>query len=225
MPGKISKKASAFLVLAVLAVWIAEDVYVPRYHDLRSFDAAGVASLETAMWRSYYDHRAFDLFLELTQLLRQEYGMPFWRSALAGYHAAKAAQVFQRGHNRSEYELALPDLLAYYNLVLRTSASAFDLNAVSRLELEWWIVHRESARRAPGDLESALARLQAEIYKLPVDRFAEHARARAQAMVVRDTKAESGLAASDWKQIGELLALSWSSLHGQVNVDLDRSLR
>jgi hypothetical protein len=53
-------------------VWIAEDLYLPRPHDLGSFDPVRVASLETAMWRSYYDHHAFDLFNELTQLLRRE---------------------------------------------------------------------------------------------------------------------------------------------------------
>jgi hypothetical protein len=139
--------------------------------------------------------------------------MPFWRSAVAGYHAAKAAEVFQRGQNRSEYELVLPDLVASYRLILRTSASAFDVNAVARLELEWWVVQRERERHAPGDLETALARLQGEIYGLPVERFAEYARARAQAMVVKD----SGRASADWGQIEELLAASWRALHRVVN--------
>jgi len=201
------------IVAFVAAAWIAEDLYVPRHHDLRSFDPVRVAALETDMWRSYYDHRAFALFTGLTELLRHEYGMPFWRSALAGYHAAKAAEVFQRGHNRAEYERALPDLAAYYRLILRTGATTFDVDAVSRLELEWWIVHRERDRNPPGALEASLAALQAAIYHVPAERFAEHAKARAEAMVVRDTKA----AAPDWARIDDLLARSWSALHAEVN--------
>jgi len=194
------------------ALWITEDLYFPRRHDLRSFDPVQVASLETAMWRSYYDHRALDLFAELTRLLRQEYGMPLWRSWLAAYHAARAAEVFQRGHNRGEYERALPDLVSFYRLILRTSSADFDVSAAARLELEWWIVHRERERHPPGDLEQALAVLQAEIYHLPAERFAEHARARAEAMLLRDARA----AGADWSEIGRLLSLSWSSLHRAV---------
>jgi hypothetical protein len=35
---------------------------------------------------------------------------------------------------------------------------------VARLELEWWIVHREVDDHPPGDLEAALAALAAELY-------------------------------------------------------------
>lgn len=217
MSMKVSKKAAILAVPAILTVWIAEDLYFPRHHDLRRFDPARVASLETAMWRSYYDHHAFELFTELTQLLRQEYGMPFCRSVVAGYHAAKAAEVFQRGHSRGEYERALPDLVAYYHLILRSSASAFDPDAVARLELEWWIVHRERDHFPPRDLEVALSRLQAEIYQLPFTGFAEHARARARAMQIRDTQADTGLTASDWARIDELLTRSWAALRAEVN--------
>ena len=209
----MAMRRKILMAAVALAAWIAEDLYVPRHHDLRSFDPERVAVLETGMWRSYYEHRALALFTELTQLLRQEYGMPFWRSALAGFHAAKAAEVFQRGHNRAEYEHALPDLVAYYDLVLRTSASSFDVEAVSRLELEWWIVHRERDRHPPGALEASLAALQSAIYHVPAERFRDHAQARAEAMAVRDTKAD----APDWARIDGLLARSWSALHAEVN--------
>src|SRR5260370_35865875 len=89
----------------------------------------------------------------------------------------------------------------------------FDVDRAACRALEWWISHRERAKHAPGDLDKALAELQAEIYRMPVDRLMEHGRLRAEAMTIRDTKAESGgVTEEDWARINELLRQSWRSL-------------
>jgi hypothetical protein len=50
------------------------------------------------------------------------------------------------------------------------------------------------------------------------DKLAEHARLRAEAMEIRDTKAEQGgVTEEDWRRIDELLHQSWRSLHAAVN--------
>src|SRR2546423_815425 len=109
---------------------------------------------------------------------------------------------FQRGQQRSDYEKALPDLVKYYQSIRRMSDQPFEVDRVARLELEWWIVHRQRAQHQPGDLDRALAELQAAIYNLPVDRFMEHGRLRAEAMSIRDTKAEDGgVTEADWQRI------------------------
>ncbi|MBZ5728288.1 MAG: hypothetical protein LAP87_25295 [Acidobacteriia bacterium] len=216
MAAAARKRAFVLLLVAALALWIALDLYLPLHHDLRRFAPVQVAALETAMWRSYYDHRPIALFRELTTLLRQEYGMPLWRSGVAAYRAAHAARVFQRGRSRGDYELALPDLVSYYGLIRRSSSTPFDVGEAARLELEWWIVHRERASHASGDLDTALARLQAAIYSLPAARFAMHARYRSEAMRIRDAQAGQGLTAVDWRRIEQLLRLSWGSLHSAV---------
>ena len=65
----------------------------------------------------------------------------------------------------------------------------------------------------PGDLDRALAELQAAIYNVPVERLMEHGRLRAEAMTIRDTKAEQGgVTEADWARINELLQQSWRSL-------------
>ena len=89
----------------------------------------------------------------------------------------------------------------------------FDVYKTAQLELEWWIIHRQRAQHEPGDLARALAELQAEIYRMPVDRLMEHGRLRAEAMTIRDTKAEQGgVTEEDWAKIDELLKQSWTSL-------------
>jgi hypothetical protein len=149
----------------------------------------------------------------MSELLRTQYNLPLVRSNTVAYQAAKAAFVFKEGHNRAEYEKALPNLISYYQSIHKVSDIDFDIEQAAKLELEWWIVHRERKQHAPGDLDRALADLPAAIYHVPVDRMMEHARLRAEAMTIRDNRAEAGgVSEADWQRIGELLVESWRSL-------------
>lgn len=204
--------------ILVAAGYIAYDLYSPRQTKMRQFDANDVARLETAMWRSYYSRQRVKLFNEASELLRTQYRLPFFRSNTVAFRAAKAAFVFKDGHNRAEYERALPDLIKFYAWIREVSDTPFDIDRAAKLELEWWIIHRERAQHAPGDLDRALAELQAEIFQIPADRLMEHARLRAEAMKIRDEKAAAGgVTEEDWRKIEELLRASWSSLLKAVN--------
>ena len=212
--------AVAAAVLLAAIGYVVYDLGAPRAHDLRRFDPDEVARLETEMWRSYYGRQRVQLFLEMTELLRSQYDLPFVRSNVDGFYAARSAFVFKGGHNREECERALPDLVRYYGDLRAASSTAFDVDRVSRLELEWWIIHRERASHDPQDLANALAALPAAIYGVPPESLMEHARLRAEAMRIRDTEADAGgVSEDDWARIDELLHRSWRSLHAAVNAD------
>ena len=201
------------VVLVLLVAGVLFDLYYPRTAKLREFDPDEVARLETAMWRSYYDKQHLKLFNQLSELLRTQYHMPLVRSNEVAYYGANAAFVFKQGSKRSEYEEALPDLKKFYGEIRKISDIPFDVDRVSQLELEWWIIHRERGQHKPGDLDRALAELQAEIYHVPVEKLLEHGRLRSEAMMIRDNKAEQGgVTEADWARIGELLKQSWRSL-------------
>src|SRR5258705_1587234 len=201
------------LVLFAISAWVLYDLYAPRTAHLREFDADEVARLETAMWRSYYEKAQVRLFKQLSELLRTQYDMPLIRSNQVAYYAANAAFVFKDGKQRSDYEEALPDLVKFYQSLRNMSDIPFDADRAARLELEWWIIHRERAKHPPGDLERALAELQAEIYRIPIERLLEHGRLRAEAMTIRDTRDDTGgVTEADWARIDELLHQSWRSL-------------
>jgi hypothetical protein len=209
----------ALLLIVVAAIaYTAFDLLGPRSSRMRGFDPDEVARLETAMWRSYYDKQQLRLYNQMTELLRSQYNLPFIRSNTVAYQAARAAFVFKDGHNRQEYERALPYLVSFYTAIRKVSDIPFDVERASRLELEWWIVHRERDKHPPGDLAVALAALSSELYQMPEEVFAEHARLRAEAMTIRDKKAEAGgMTEADWAKIDELLHLSWQSLFKAVN--------
>lgn len=201
----------------ILLAYIGFDLYAPRQSKLREFNPEEVARLETAMWRSYYNKERFKLFKQMAEILRTQYNLPIVRSNTVAYQAAKAAFVFKDGKSRSDYEKALPNLINYYASIHQVSDIDFDVNKAAKLELEWWIIHRQRKQHQPGDLERSLAELPAEIYHLPVESMMEHARLRAEAMTIRDDRAESGgVSEMDWQRIGELLNASWKALHQEV---------
>jgi hypothetical protein len=181
--------------------------------DIRSFDYREIARMDTRMWQSYYARERVKLFGQLARLLREQYGAPFLRSHLIAYYAARAAFVFKDGHNRPEYEKALPPLTRLYAQINRMSREPIDADRAARLELEWWIIHRQRQHHRPDALEWALARTAAAIYHQPAEAMLPHARYRAAAMRIRDTKAiNGGLQAEDWRQIESLLLHSWREL-------------
>jgi hypothetical protein len=207
----------ASLLVALLAAWIAFDLLVPTHHDLRDFDGHEVGRLETAMWRSYYEHRSTALFTELIELLQKQFHLPFWQACEGAWYAAHSAVVFQVGHSHEEYARALPDLDRYYAIIRNASTSDFNVHRAAVLELDWWIVHRERAQHPVEDLYRSLAILQAEIYRIPPNQFSEHARLRGDAMLIRDaTAAGAGTSESDWRRIGEMLDRSWGALQESV---------
>lgn len=213
MPAKRSILKALIVIIAIIGGWVLYDLFWPRQAHLREFDPDEVARLETAMWRSYYEKQRVQLFRQLSELLRTQYDMPLVRSNQVAYYAADAAFVFKKGKQRADYELALPALRKLYQSIRDMSDIQFDVERAARLELEWWIIHRERAKHVPGDLDRALAELQAEIYRIPIEPLMEHGRLRAEAMTIRDTKAATGgVTEADWAKIDELLRESWSSL-------------
>lgn len=211
--------------LFALALWLGLDAAASRRHSLRDFDPHAVARLETATWRSYYEHRPVQLFLELTQLLRTQYHVSIVDSLGAAFASAAAAERFQPGRTHADYGRALPDLERFYAIVGAGSDTAFDPQTAARLELAWWIVHRERVQRANAGparhdaaLETALAALQAHIYKIPAQLLREHARARSDAMLLRDARAAAGgVGAAGWDEIERLLDRAWSSMRANLS--------
>jgi hypothetical protein len=217
-PARLKKRWILLILLVVVAGWVVYDLYGPRSSSLRRFDPNEVARLETAMWRSYYNKERLRLFNQLAELMRTQYNLPFVRSNAVAYQAAKAAFVFKDGRNRTDYEKALPNLVSFYSSIRQVSDIPFDVDRAARLEVEWWIIHRERKSHPAGDLDRALAELPAELYRVPAERLMDHARLRAEAMTIRDNKAEAGgVTEEDWARIGELLRESWKSLYDAVN--------
>src|SRR5690348_17098920 len=135
-------------VVAPLAAAAAVVAYAawPRKADLRAFDPAGTAQLETAMWRDYYEKHYLRLFYHLYESSRTQVGFSPLDSVRIALAAAQAAKAFQPTHSRREAAAALPHLVVYYSLLGGAAPAAFDVQQLADLELDWWQARREAVR-------------------------------------------------------------------------------
>ncbi len=211
-------RRAILVTLVVLIGYAAADLFWPLHRDLSRFDPIATGTFETKMWRSYYDRQHVALFLELAQTLRTQYRFPWLRSYVGAYYGALAAFTFKEGKERGDYEKALPALQTYFGLIHNTGNRDFDVAHTARVELEWWIVHRQRDRYPPGALASACAQAAASLYMVPANSTLEHGQLRAQAMLLRDAREEAGgVTDADWATIESLLHRSYLSLQHAVS--------
>jgi hypothetical protein len=97
--GAMVAKMVAWLPVAAIAVAVAYAA-APRSADLRGFDPAGMARLETAMWRDYYERHYPSLFYHLYESSRTQFGFSPLDSVRIALSAAQAAKTFQPTHSR-----------------------------------------------------------------------------------------------------------------------------
>ena len=218
---RATRWVGAAVVLAGAGWAVGRIARGPARVDIRAFDPDEVARLERAMWRSYYDRRRLRLFGQLVALLRGQFQLSPGRSLAVAFLAARAAAVFQVGRGRADYQRALPYLERYYAAILAVSQTPFDAAEAARLELEWWIAHREAAEadHARDHLQQSLAALAAELYQVPAGRLGVHAERRAEAMTIRDRRSREpgGVTDADWERIEDVLRRSWRSLAAELH--------
>jgi hypothetical protein len=203
------------LGIAAGAVLVAAYAAIPRHADLRAFDPAEMARLETAMWRDYYDKRYAALFYHLYESTRTQFGFSPFRSLHIALSAAEAARTFQPTRSRREADAALPALVAYYRDFAPAAPVTFDVAEAARLELDWWQARREAV--GPQDYGLTIARVTALTYGGSAEDagIRQFGVARAEAMAYRDARGE-GITEADWAAIEAQLAGAYRSLKASV---------
>lgn len=202
-------------LLLMLVAWIIIDINYSFKTDIRKIDAEETARLEGAMWKSYYAKKPVKLFMQSAELMRSQFHMPFFRSYLVSYYAAKAAFVFKDGKSRNDYAKALPYLAKYYGHINEITNIAFNTDSASAAELEWWIIRRERLQHPSQEWEQWVAKAASIMYHMPADKFKDYAYSRVEAMLLRDEKGDR-ITKDDWQKIDELLRHAWQSLSNAV---------
>ena len=208
-------RRTVILTLALLFGPIGAYASWPRHADLRAFEPADIARLETAMWRDYYEKRYVALFGHLYELSRTQFGfspLDSFRIALA---AAQAAKAFQPTRSREAADAALLPLVTYYRLLASAAPGGFDVTEVARLELDWWQARREAV--SPEQYGVTVARVAAITYGKPMDdpSLLISGIGRADAMAYRDALGQA-MTDPDWSEIECRLRRAYSSLKAAV---------
>lgn len=134
----------------------------------RAFDPRLVGSLETTAWVTYYRHEWVPFLRAAVTLTRHTFGLP-WPQTLQGAWLVLRANQRWAPFPDNDPDGARAAMQRFYALVKRRHDETFDPIMASRLEVEWWRVHREHQHgEASGDDEGplidALASLYAYVY-------------------------------------------------------------
>jgi hypothetical protein len=205
------------IVVAVAVAVVAVAIYVgfPRQVDLRAFDPAEMARLETAMWRDYYEKHYPALFYHLYESSRTQFGFSPLASLRIALSAARAARIFQPTRSRADAEKAIPALVVYYGLLRRVAPAAFDPQEVASRELDWWQARREAVD--PRDYGVIIAQVAALTYGKRQDDPALLAFGigRAEAMAYRDARGRA-ITEEDWSKIEAQLRGAYQQLKAGI---------
>lgn len=206
------RSRAAIACLAVLGIALYWSI--PRRADLRTFDPAKMAVLETAMWRDYYDKRYLALLFNLYLSSRDEFGFSPLESLKIALTAAGAARNFQPTRSRDEANAALPALVSYYRLLARGAPASFDAEQAARLELDWRQARREDV--PPEVYGKTSAATSAMLYGKSDELMVQSGVERAQAMAFRDQH-RADMTNADWSAIELRLFKAYSKLRRSVN--------
>lgn len=199
-----------FLLVIILLLAALLYAFWPRTGDLRGFDADAVAQIETVMWRDYYDRDYMDLTLQLYRLHHDLYHFSPADSLQLSMAAANAAKHFQPTTSREDAQIALPELIKYYNILRDKSGESFDPAKVAALELDWWQLRRET--NTPEKYAPTIARVTEELFGLSNPAITKASLERARMMRYRDDRRDGKMQASDWTHIEKNLIESYREL-------------
>jgi hypothetical protein len=190
---------------------------------MRSFDPRRVGTLECDAWVTYYRREWLRFLRAAVGLTRHTFGLPWHKTLYGAWLVLRANQLWAPNPDNDPAG-ARRCMRRFYALVARHHHEAIDVDEAARLEVEWWRVHREVQYSPDGhaDVEplvTALARLYAHVYEIPLDEAARAARERALAMVDSDRwvaegcRPESPLVASERRALVRSYAALLAAVH------------
>jgi len=156
-----------------------------KLSPMRTFDPRRVAYYETQAWVAYYQRRWLRLMRLLIALVRTTFGLSLWQALRVAIPLTRAQIKFAPQDN--DVPAAVADMRRFYEFVKRAHREDFDPAEAARLDVNWWVVHRqffgESEREEVID---AVAKLYAATYRVPYESVRKAALHRARAMVHSD---------------------------------------
>ncbi|MBN1900365.1 hypothetical protein JW926_03455 [Candidatus Sumerlaeota bacterium] len=197
----LSKLIIVFFIVLIASLYYKGCVHRPPY------DAVKIAASETVLWKAYYKGEKKKLVWELVNLHRTQFGMTLLEALKVSKELGEAAYIFSQV--KSDYEEAtLPYLRKAYSSIREYRNENFDVEAVSRAELSWWIARRTPGKNSPEQVGAEIANLYALLYGETNPDIQRAGYLRARAACLRDQQESN----PDWREIERLLRESYKAL-------------
>ncbi len=191
---------------------------MPDRKSIRTFDPARVARLETENWEAYYQKRWPRLLQVSVSLVREAFGLNTWQAFQAAYLVGRA-EIAAAPFPDNDVPRAEAYMRRFYDLVKRVHHETFDVEQAARLEVRWWVVHRQLFLQEDlQPLVEALVDLYAATFRLPRERVRDAALHRAEAMRYSDRWVNDGKTSGDalLAQVEQELVMSYTALRVAV---------
>ncbi len=160
--------------------------------SLATFDPRKLAHYERENYVFYYQRRWLPLLRASIGMVKEAYHLSLFQGITGAYLIARAEMAFAP-FPENNLPLAEDYIRRFYTFLKRVHRLDFDIEQASKLELDWWIAHRQLfAQEDNQGLVEALERLLVYIYGLEPEAAHEPAYHRAQGMLYSDRWVRSG---------------------------------
>jgi hypothetical protein len=177
-----------------------------------------IAELEGGGWRAYYDRDWPKLMWLMVQLNQEQFHIPFPLSVVAAIHVARGSIAWAPIDH--DLDTVRKHFERFYRMAVRWSDLHFDPVAAARLEVAYWVWHRELI----GDPDKtpfieAMTQLHGHLFGLPLERMRESAewRVKANNTVDRITGKHSPDPEADWQLLQDQLRKCYESIQRQLS--------
>jgi hypothetical protein len=156
------------------------------------FDPRRVAYYEKENWVAYYQKRWLRLLVVSVSMVKESFGLSLWQALYAAYLVARA-EIAAAPFPDNDIPRAEAYMRRFYALVKKIHRAHFDVDQAARLEVNWWVVHRQLFGQTENQpLVDALTDLYTVLYEVEAGRVRQAAYHRAQAMVYSDRWVNEG---------------------------------
>lgn len=185
------------------------------------FDPDLVAYYEKAGWEAYYDRNRLRAFWLLIRLNLAQFRKAWPLAFSAAVDTVRASRAFAPlEHN--DVPKARYYIMRFYQKAARSLGMQTAPATLAKLEIDYWIVHRQLARaRAQdplagdiGPMTGSLARLHAALFGSTPERMRTSAELRARAAETVDliTSYRSTDVPADWRRVEEYLQQAYRAV-------------
>lgn len=159
---------------------------------MRNLDPRKLAHYEKENYVAYYQKAWLKLLRVSVGMVRESFGLS-WLQAVYGAYLVARAEIAFAPFPDNNIPRAEEYMRHFYRFIKNIHREDFDVERASRLEINWWRIHRELFGNAENrELADALKLLYEEVYGAESEKFEEAAHQRAMGMLYSDLWVSEG---------------------------------
>jgi hypothetical protein len=176
-------------------------------NPIRNMDPRKLAHYEKENYVAYYQKDWPKLLRVSVGMVKELFGLSWLQAIYVAYLMARAEIAFAP-FPKNDIPLAEAYVSRFYQFIKKVHREDFDVEKVTKLEVNWWSIHRKLFGNAENqELVDALTYLYEEVYGASSEKFREAAYQRAMGMLYSDLWVNEGKPANSPLLIKEEEAL------------------